>query len=317
MLINLKKKYCFFKIGAFALVLCSCATTEIQTSEKSSFYSFSHIKNILDQHPQIAELKNDGPFHQHKITNYHISLSPKEFLLADIYKPDSLGKKPLIILVHGNKSSKEAHAMQGEYFASWGLIAMAISLPNLGEWMENGERILKLVKLIKTLPTIISSDVDPDNIILAGHSFGGSAVSIASGLNAPVKGLILLDPALYKSEVIRYIEKNNKPTILLGADRDVFKSRKRSAFFKYKHNNIGEISIRNSHHDDAQMPSMTEFQNVLGLDFNVDYERQKTFAASMLVSSLSLIEDQSPESAIKVFLNDNNQKFYQNPRIKK
>ena len=55
--------------------------------------------------------------------------------------------------------------------------------------------------MIHAWPKLLDEKIDHEKIILVGHSFGGSAISIAVGKGAPAAGLILLDPALISKGV--------------------------------------------------------------------------------------------------------------------
>ena len=81
-------------------------------------------------------------------------------------------------------------------------------------------------------------------MILIGHSFGGSAASIAAGSGAPVKGVILLDPALVSDKVVPFLKNINVNVVLLGADTKVFRSKKRSRFYKNINSDMVEISVK-------------------------------------------------------------------------
>ena len=61
---------------------------------------------------------------------------------------------------------------------------------------------------------------------------------------ASVAGLIFLDPALVHESVIKHLKQIQVPAILLGADEDVFKSRKRQQFFKQTNGSILEVSFQ-------------------------------------------------------------------------
>ena len=58
-----------------------------------------------------------------------------------------------------------------------------------------------------------------DQILLVGHSFGGSASIIAAAKGARVRGLILLDPAVVHNKVVRQMRRVKVPVILIGADK--------------------------------------------------------------------------------------------------
>src|SRR5690606_36893860 len=144
---------------------------------------------------------------------------------------------------------------QAERIASWGMHALVLQLPNEGRWICNGATIYKLVEYLRD-GSNINPRIDRSRIILAGHSFGGSAITIAAGMGAPVLGLILLDRAVVHEQVKTYLIKLTLPVMLLGADRTVFRSRKRRYFYQYPRGDVREVSVRGATHDDAQFPSM-------------------------------------------------------------
>ena len=53
----------------------------------------------------------------------------------------------------------------------------------------------RLVAAIRRDPALVDSHIDPQQIILVGHSFGATAVSAALAEGAAVSGAVLLDPA--------------------------------------------------------------------------------------------------------------------------
>jgi pimeloyl-ACP methyl ester carboxylesterase len=167
------------------------------------------------------------------------------------------------------------------------MYAMTVQLPNRERWLENGATLAKLAKHWRLIERKLDPDARIDGLILAGHSFGGSAVTVAAGRGAPVRGLILLDPALVADSVKTYMKRVRVPVMLLGADREVFRSRNRFAFYRGMAGEMGEVSVRGATHDDAQQPSMFAL-STLGVDPFTTPEKQDTFTAAITATAFSL-----------------------------
>jgi len=194
----------------------------------------------------------------------------------------------LLIFVHGNKSQKEAHAKQAKFTASWGFKSIILQLPREKEWIQNGYRIRDIILQLR--PPRKSFLQEPMNlypIILIGHSFGGSAVSIAAGLQTPISGLILLDPALYRKKVIRYLKNIRVPVVLLCADKTVFYARNRALFYRHIHASILEFSFANTTHNDAQYPSIEEIHRYRVI--NTKKKHQEIFKKFILIACMAIL----------------------------
>lgn len=251
--------------------------------------SFSQLKSyVFAQRPNVNIFEKDGPFRYEELRDFAIRINPSELLNSDVYFADHKDKAPLVIIQHGNRASKAVHREQGKRIATWGMHALVLSQPNQGRWMENGETLYRLVKLLHTWPSILGNRFDKENIIVTGHSFGGSAIAIASGKGAPIKGAIFLDPALVNNKVKKYLKLIDIPTILLGADKRIFKSRKRYEFFRLVPKNAIEVSIRGATHNDAQSPPLFSLRQIIGIEHATSKERQEMFTAAILASSFSL-----------------------------
>lgn len=272
-----------------ALAVVSACQTDMNArwrDEEPS--SFRQIKEeILRYDPDLGEFTGKGPFEYEMQENAAFDLGQYGTILADVMIARGSGKAPLVIIAHGNRSAKEAHRYQAQQLASYGMHAMVLQLTNRSQWMKNGRIIASLVKRISKRPSFVSPKVDKNNIILAGHSFGGSAVTIAAGRGAPVKGLILLDPAVVTNRVTHYMRKVAEPTILLGADRTVYRARKQHQFFRNMSGEFGQISVRGATHDDLQHPSMFSIAT-LGVDPYTSETNQKLFSTALTASAFSL-----------------------------
>ena len=228
------------------------------------------------------------------VHDFEIPLNPEESVSLDLYLPKQAQKSPLLIFQHGNKASKEYHSEQAKLAASWGFTSITVKQPNQGQWLENGMRLQKLTELLSLWPSLLKDSFDPKKIILVGHSFGGSAIAIAAGNGAPAKGLIFLDPALVHKSVLAKLNKAKLPSILLGADESVFKSRKRQLFFEQINGPISEISIKGATHNDAQFPNIFQWKQYVGLKPLPQEKKQRQFAAAIIAAAFSLAEGGSP-----------------------
>jgi dienelactone hydrolase len=237
--------------------------------------------------PGLLRFSTEGPFSYSRNPDLGIPLSISETLHVDFYTTLAEGKAPLIILSHGNYSGKAAHEYQARMLASWGFNVVVTELPNRAEWLSNGQRLSRLSKFLWSWPQYLGKNVDREKIILAGHSFGGSAAILALNQGAPVIGLILLDPAIVHESVKSAMKASTVPAMLLGADRKYFVSRGRSIFKKNWSKSFGELSVREATHDDAQGPSMFS-RFTLGVDPFTSREKQNIFVAAMVSSAISL-----------------------------
>ena len=127
----------------------------------------------------------------------------------------------LVIILHGFDSAKEDHTYQAMHLASWGMHSLSLQLPNRGPWVSNGKTLV--------------------------------AVALADG--APATGAILLDPAAISRELPGYLSRIKKPVLILGADEHVSPARNRDYFSRNVRSGIGEVSIKDAIHEDAQFPS--------------------------------------------------------------
>lgn len=243
--------------------------------------------HLLDQAPSINRFRLRGPFAVAVQRGRLIRLSEKERFRADLYLAAPAEKAPLVIFLHGHDVSKEAHARQAAHLASWGMHALTVQLPKGGPWDSNGRTLARIVQLIHRSPDIINSRIDVNRIILVGHSFGGYAVAVAMARGAPVAGGILLDPALFGNAAPDFLQKINKPVMLLGADAVLSPVRYREYFFHYIPGNVVEVSVKDATHEDAQYPSETSLQNA-GVDPDTTEELQITFVSAMTAAAFSL-----------------------------
>lgn len=277
------------------LIFANCQTTS-PIPKQNKFNTFA--SNVVRLQPLQNLLNSSGPFSYRLLENYHIKMSPKEDLITDAVVPRIRDKSPLVIIVHGNKSHKEAHRYQAERLASWGFHSLVLQVPNRKQWMKNGKTIARLTKLLHKWPDLVSRKIDKNRIMLMGHSFGGSAITIAAGRKAPVSGLILLDPAVVHTKVTKYMSKVNVPTILLSADKEIYRARRQHLFGKFINSEFAQVSIIGATHDDAQFPSMFAL-SAYGIDPYTSKDKQEIFMEAITVAAFSLAVRNSVDFAFK------------------
>jgi pimeloyl-ACP methyl ester carboxylesterase len=281
-----------FVIAWLALVsgcakLPSTGITSIKAKNTSEMQG-----HLLDHKPDLEQFRLRGPFAVTTQDDYEIRLSTTELIKTDLFLSAHADKAPLVIILHGHESSKEAHTFQAMHLASWGMHCLVLQLPNSGPWVENGKTLAKIVKFIYRWPEIIDSRIDVNKIILVGHSYGGAAVAIALAESAPAGGGILLDPAVFGNVLPRYLRQIKTPVMVLGADEHVSMANNRDYFYQFVRAGISEVSIKNASHEDAQYPSESA---------RATEELQVTFVSALTSAAFSLALNGNFDYAWKSF----------------
>jgi pimeloyl-ACP methyl ester carboxylesterase len=235
---------------------------------------------LLNSKADVDQFRLRGPFEEDRA----LGLSATERIAVDWYLAAPAEKAPLVILLHGHDNTKEDHSYQALHLATWGVHSVTVQLPNQGPWADNGRTLARIVAAVRRRPEGVDSRIDVDRIILAGHSFGGAAVTVALAEGAPVVGGILLDPAVPGKEFPRFLRRVSKPVMMIGADEYFSPVANRGDFFRHIRKGIAEISITGAHHDDAQFalgapedPESTSTE-----------EHQVTFVSALTAAALSL-----------------------------
>jgi pimeloyl-ACP methyl ester carboxylesterase len=241
---------------------------------------------LLSGKPDLALFRDRGPFLVRPLKDVEIKSSDLG-VSADVYVCAAAEKAPLVIVLHGFGNSKDDHVFQALHVATWGMHAIAIDLPNKGPWIGHGRTLARLVAAIRREPRLVDSHIDPQQIILVGHSFGATAVAAALAEGAIVSGAILLDPAGIGRQLPALLRKVNVPVMLIGADEEIWPTRNREYFYRFVPRGIAEISIRDAVHEDAQYP--TE-HSVRPPDVGpiATEESQITFVSALAASAFSL-----------------------------
>lgn len=283
------------------IAFIGCATTPKNTLKVDNPKSFEDARNkVFAAKPDMEVFEQMGPFGTTIRNDFKVRLSTKEMISSDLFISGHKKKAPLLIFSHGNKSYKEAHRNQAIIASTWGFHALVLQLPNTHHWIRNSDVIHRVTKLIHSYPYLIDNKVDTDRIILVGHSFGGSAVSIAAGKGAPVAGLILLDPALISKKMKKYLRRVSVPTVLLGADPKVFRSKHRKSFYKNINSQMLEVSFKDATHDDAQNPSRFSLK-AFGFDPFTSDEHRNRITSAIVSSAFSIANMSSVDFAYDTF----------------
>lgn len=227
------------------LALLACGTALNLFSCQSHSNSFSIPDEAITPDSHRFQLIINEPL---KIDDTNVSV--------DIAIPLNKIQPAIALILHGNHSKKEAHRNQIISLAKNGITAIALQFRNTNHWYDNGVLLAKLVPLLTKGIAIQGRLLKTDAIVLIGHSFGGYAVGVAAGNSRGIKGVILLDPAMFDKRGPAYLAKISAPVVIIGADKGIFRSRKRDLFFEATATRTVELSVNGATHDDAQNPSM-------------------------------------------------------------
>jgi pimeloyl-ACP methyl ester carboxylesterase len=265
---------------AALILVAGCARTPDPGKTSLHFTAFRQMQQYLLGHkPELESFRLRGPFDVVIRSDRVIRLSATEAFSTDLYLAGHADRAPLVILLHGYDNGKEDHAYQAMHLASWGVHCLVVQLPNRGPWIANGKTLARIVAYIARNPETVDGRMETGKFILAGHSFGGAAVSVALGEGAPALGGILLDPAAISRELPKYLAQIRVPVIVLGADEQISLARNRAYFYQFIRGGVAEVSIRDTTHEDAQFPMEVTPERE---------ELQVTFASALTAAALSL-----------------------------
>jgi dienelactone hydrolase len=255
---------------------------------------------LLGHEPDVDLFRSRGPFAVAIEENHELRLSPRERVYFDRFLAAPPEKAPLVILLHGHDTSKSAHYNQAAQVASWGMHAITVQLASHGPWPTNARTLGRIVSLIHRSPELIDKRIDVNRIIVAGHSFGASAVAMTVADGAPAMGAILLDPAAVGRNLPDALRRITKPVIVIGADNEIQSTRNRDFFYRFVRTGVSEVSIRGAAHEDAQYPSEYALRH-FGHDPYTTEEAQITFAAALTAAAFSLSSTGSFDYAWRSF----------------
>jgi dienelactone hydrolase len=247
----------------------------------------AELQRYLLSRPDVAQFRFRGPFAMVERRDLEIPLDSDLTVKADLYLCAAASKAPLVIVLHGNNNSKEDHAFQAMHLASWGMHGLALDLPKRGPWIGNGRILAKLVEAIHRTPQLVDRRIDPEKIILVGHSFGATAVAAALGEGAPALGGVLLDPTAIGRGLSQSLTRIAVPVMVIGADEEIWPGRNRGQFYRFIPRAIGEISIRDTVHEDAQYPNQHTLRTFED-DPDETEEAQIAFVSALTASAFGL-----------------------------
>jgi pimeloyl-ACP methyl ester carboxylesterase len=272
-------------------------------------------RHLLSRTPDIAQFRLRGPFAVIERRDLEIPVSPDLTVEADLYLCAAARRGPLVIVLHGYDNSKEDHAFQAMHLASWGMHGIAINLPKHGPWIANGRSLARLVKALQRTPQLVDNRIDVDKIILVGHSFGATAVAAALGEGARALGGVLLDPAGIGRQLPQLLRRITVPVMVIGADEDIWPTRNRGQFYRFIPAAVGEISIRDTLHQDAQYPSQYTLRAFQDQPEDSE-EAQIAFVSALTASAFGLAATASLDYAWTSFENGLNKGIFFNARRK-
>jgi pimeloyl-ACP methyl ester carboxylesterase len=284
---------CFNRFGfalaiAWLTLLGSCARIPDTGVTPLKPASLADLQGqLLTKKADVDQFRLRGPYAVTIREDQELRLSAKEIIEADLYLSEPAEKAPLVILLHGHENSKEDHAYQAMHLATWGMHSMTVQLPNKGPWIRNGEILARIVNLIHARPEMIDKRIDPQRIVLIGHSFGGSAVAIALAVGARAAGGVLLDPAGVGRAMPAYLRKIRSPVMVIGADGRIALTRNREYFYEYIRSDVADVSITDAHHEDAQF-SLEPLAHGIASDSSATEEMQISFVAALTSAAISL-----------------------------
>jgi dienelactone hydrolase len=247
----------------------------------------AELQEQLLSKPDVAQFRLRGPFAVVERKDLEIPVPSGLTVEADLYLSEPARKAPLVIVLHGHDNSKEDHAFQAMHLASWGMHSLALNLPKQGPWIANGRTLARLVEAIQRRPQIVDNRIDTDKIILAGHSFGATAVAAALGDGARALGGVLLDPAGIGRQLPQLLRRITVPVMIIGADEDIWPTRNRGQFYRFVPARVGEISIRDTVHEDAQYPNQHTLRAFQDQPDDTE-EAQIAFVSALTASAFSL-----------------------------
>lgn len=304
-------------ISVLSGALSSCVSRPTAVSVPDAARYSDIERQVLASRPGVEKFLADGPVKVTTILDYQIKVMDEPIVVADFYFHKAKSRTPLVIIQHGNMASKRYHSQQAKRLASWGFQVLVLSQRKTDRWLQNGRNLGKIVKLMNLWPKLLPAKFDPERILLVGHSFGGSASAIAAADNPLVKGIIWLDPALYRNSVKSYLRKIRQPVVLLGADLRIFRSKSRHLFYNLVKGQICEVSILNSTHFDAQQPAMPGYASHKNPRYRTSTRRQNTFTAAIVSAAFSMQARNPLAYVTRAFRRDRQAFAFSKVRIKR
>ena len=158
----------------------------------------------------ITSYFNSPAYHVSEVLGITMDKAP---LRATVYRPNAIGKFPIVFILHGNHAPEEpsfqGYAYLQQHLASHGYIAVAVDQDFLnGAFGEMDARAIVLLRHMQlwrkwntTFGNPYYNKVDMNKIALVGHSRGGEAITAAKVLNTLHSSSLTTAPDYYKFNI--------------------------------------------------------------------------------------------------------------------
>jgi dienelactone hydrolase len=199
-----------FSVVALAGLLVMAATG---CSQKQAFNSVAWQQQLnLPSVQQSTEVAQNLAIHVKEINFDWMDQSRQRLVPALLFKPaDQQKAKALIVFSHGLGGSKERYAYLGQYWASQGYASLHVQHDGSDRKVWRGNRLLLPFRLMDAadetealarvqdvkfaLDQILASehatDFEPQNIVMAGHSYGANTSMLLSGAQVEQNGQLV------------------------------------------------------------------------------------------------------------------------------
>lgn len=125
-------------------------------------------------------------------------------IYGKLFKPQTNGKHPVIIMSHGYNGCHANYQAEGSFFASKGYLCFAFDFCGGSAWSKSSGKTTEMTvftekqDLLDVFERISKLDIaDSEEIYLMGESMGGLVTTLAAEeLSDRVKGLVLYYPAM-------------------------------------------------------------------------------------------------------------------------
>ena len=129
------------------------------------------------------------------------------------------------------------------------------------------------------------------------------------------EGYVLLDPAGIGRQLPQLLKRITVPVMVIGADEDIWPTRNRGQFYRFIPAGIGEISIRDTLHQDAQYPNQYTLRAFQDQPDDTE-EAQIAFVSALTASAFGLAATGSLDYAWTSFENAIQKGIFFNARRK-
>ena len=169
----------------------------------SSFCEWNNFENQCQDITDGDSNTNYGPFEFSSFNESNGLITSENYLSATVFYPiNSEYPYASIVIVPGAFSAETTLHQWGQYFASYGFIAMTIGINDYfnDDMSDLAYSLLDAIEVLKQenmrLESPIANKVDINNFATSGWSIGGGAAQYAATIDASLKAVIALNPGL-------------------------------------------------------------------------------------------------------------------------